>query len=454
MIHVLGTELRRSHARILAILLILGSLATLAVDSDAGRQWSRFVYDMTGNVFIQLPLALAGGAMLGRRERRTGAAELLGSTGRPRWQKITPTTAALALTVVVVQLLILAFGAARIGVAGGFVSLHGAVPVLADLTILVGAAWLGLAAGRAWASPVLPPVLAALGLVVQLAGDFSEDPASYSPSRLSSWDLTAQPPASFWEIATSQAVLGRLVLGLGLALGALLLLAGTNWLSRTLGIATVIAGLVLTMYVTPLPGTGKSYQVDAAAQELVCADGTPQVCVTAVNAYQLDDVTTAARRALTLLAKLPGAQDRAVEWRPGAQLDLNQGNAQFWGKTPTSEPGTVVFPLGGEYGPRSAADVTANILNGAGTMMNGCEPGDETALGAAGAWLMGTDTLPLSGGNLSSPGGDPGQIAAIVTDLRKLPEKEQIRRVTALRDAAAACASDHLLELLTEGRSV
>ncbi|MEU8660849.1 hypothetical protein AB0C31_29650, partial [Actinoplanes philippinensis] len=135
MIHVIGTELRRSNARVLAVLLLLGSLGTLAVSTDWGYQWWQFSYYLAANLFIQVPLALAAGAMLGRRERRTGAAELLAGTGRPRWQKTTPTAAALAITVVVVQLSTLAVGAARIGAAGGFLSFSGAVPALAGITI-------------------------------------------------------------------------------------------------------------------------------------------------------------------------------------------------------------------------------------------------------------------------------------------------------------------------------
>ncbi|MDT5040450.1 MAG: hypothetical protein QOE51_1435 [Actinoplanes sp.] len=446
MIHVIGTELRRSNARVLAILLLLGSLATLAVNTDWDHQWLQFSYYLASNLFLQVPLALAAGATLGRRERRTGAAELVTTSGRPQWHKTTPTAVALALTITTVQLLTLAVGAVRIGAAGGFLSFAGAVPALADITILIGAAWLGLAAGRVWVSPLLPPTLAAAALVAQfLLANLSGSAGTGETSGLENLSLLPQPPNAYWEAATTQVTLGRLELGLGLALGGWLLIAATHWRSRLAGIATLLAGMVLITS----GGPHARYQVDAAAQQLVCAHGTPQVCVTAVNAYQLDEVTTAARQALTLLAKLPGAPTRAVEWRADA---VSKGDpVKFWHSTPDNEPGTVMFTLGG-WGAPSAADVTASILNGAGTTMNGCKPGDTVALGAAGAWLMGTDQLPLRDAGISYPEEINNQIKATVTALRQLPEKEQVRRVTALRDAANACHNDHLPAILTDGK--
>ncbi|GIE83023.1 hypothetical protein Aph02nite_89730 [Actinoplanes philippinensis] len=448
MIRRIGTELRRSNARVLAILLLVGSLGTLAVSQDWGRQWWQFSYYLAANLFLQVPLALAAGAMLGRRERRTGAAELLASTGRPRWQKITPTAAALAITVVVVQLSTLAAGAARIGAAGGFLSLAGAAPALADVTILIGAAWTGLAAGRAWASPLLPPMLAGAALVAQVLASTSNDPLSGETSRWESLSLLPQPPNAYWESATAEAVLGRLGLGLGLALGGWLLVVGARWPSRLAGVGAVLAGLALITQLTPTGGPYARYRIDTAAQQLVCSDGTPQVCVTAVRAYELNEVTAAARRALTMLARLPGAPARAVEWR--ADRVGNGDPAQFWGPDPRTDPGTVMFALGG-WGAPSAADVTASILNGAGTTMNGCEPGDEVALGAAGAWLMGADGLPLRDGGSTYSDEVSARIGATVRALRQLPGPEQVRRVTALRDAAADCRNDDLLAILTDG---
>jgi hypothetical protein len=73
------------------------------------------------------------------------------------------------------------------------------------------------------------------------------------------------------------------------------------------------------------------------------------------------------------------------------------------------------------------------------------------ALGAAGAWLMGVDMLPLTDDQFSYDPGVRAKITATVRALRALPEPEQVRRVTALRDAANACRTDDLRGILTNG---
>jgi hypothetical protein len=342
-----------------------------------------------------------------------------------------------------------------IGARGGFLSAGGALPALVDVVVLIGAVWLGLAAGRAWSSPLLPPALAALTLVAQVAmGSTGED------SRLRNLTLTGDPSGFAWESFNAETLLGRLALGAGLLLGGLLLGFGASWLPRVAGVAALAAGMALTVVITPV-GLGAHYQVDDAAQRLVFADGTPQVCVSAVHASDLPELAPAGRRALTMLAKLPGAPTRAAEWRADAPSAFD--SAQFRGRTPKLEPGTVMFRLEPDdhmLGPGdlfslksvspTGAGLTANIVNGAGTTMNGCQLGDTVALGAAGAWLMGVDVLPLAEGRTSSyDAGIRAEIAATVGALHALPEQEQVRRVTALRDAANACRTDDLRSILT-----
>ena len=179
MIRVIRTELRRSNAIALAVLLLLtGGLFIAAMAGTWRGQWLLFSYFQACALFLMVPIALAGGAMLGRREKRTRATELIGSTGRPRWQQVTPSAVALAVAVTVVHLLMLGVGAAVIGASGGFLGVAGVLPALVDVVVLIGAVWLGLAAGRAWSSALLPPALAALFLVaqvgVEIAGQDSE----------------------------------------------------------------------------------------------------------------------------------------------------------------------------------------------------------------------------------------------------------------------------------------
>jgi hypothetical protein len=350
-----------------------------------------------------------------------------------------------------VHLLTLAIGATVIGAAGGLLHAAGVLPALVDLTVLVGAVWLGFAAARVRPTPALPAALAALVLVAQVAVE-----STAADSRLRSLTLNLPPPGNAWESFNPEALLGRLALGAGLLVGGLLLGAGASRLLRATGLAAVAAGMVLTVVLTPL-GPGGRYQVDAAAQRLVCADGTPQVCVTAVYAYALPTVTPAVRRALTLLAKLPDAPTRAVQWRADAPSTFDP--AQFRGTTAKTEPGTVLFRLDpgnpivgtGDLFRLKAMDpaaLTASIVDGAGTTMNGCQLGDRAALGAAGAWLMDVDVLPPTGERLPYDENVRAETAATVRALRALPAEEQVRRVTALRDAADVCRTTDLRAVL------
>jgi hypothetical protein len=378
----------------------------------------------------------------------------MGSTGRPRWQRFTPPAAALAIAVTAVPLTILGAGASVLGATGSFLDLGGVIAPVLNVLILIGSALLGFAAGRAWPVPMLPPAMAVLFLVAQL---FLLAIADHS--RLHSLAPNLTLPAFPWETFTTATLLGRLVLGAGVILGGLLLALGASWPSRVAGVAALLAGLTLSVYIMP-PGHTNQLRVDAAAQRLVCADGTPQVCVTAVHEYELAVVTPAARAALTLLAKLPGAPTRAIEWRADAVSTSDP--EQYLGATPKAEPGTVLFridrrspstSLGDmfDWGPTPSASLTAHMVNGAGTTMNGCRRGDPVALGAAGAWLMGVDVLPLDDRDFLYSEADRAEITATVRTLRAVGEREQLRRVTALRDAANSCRTDNLRGILTGG---
>lgn len=455
MIHVIRTELRRSNAIPLAVLLLVIDVLFLFTALRLwNRHWLVFSYEQAAGLFFLVPLALAGGAMLGRREKRTRATELMGSTGRPRWQQVTPPAVALSVAVAVVQLLILAAGAVVIGATGGFVSPGGVVPALVDVVVVVGAVCLGLAIGRAWSSALAPPALAALFVVGQVLVDRTAE-----DSKVHALTLNLVPPGFVWESFNAGALTGRLALGAGLLLGGLLLGLGASWIPRLAGVAALVAGIVFSAVVTPL-GLGGRYQVDAGAQRLVCADGTPQVCVTRAHAYELAAVTPAARAALARLAALPGAPTRAVEWRADAPSTFDP--AQYRGAAPKVEPGTILFRVGPSnpviaggdlfrLGSSPSAGLTANIVNGAGTTMNGCRLGDPVALGAAGAWLMDVEVLPLTDDEFRYDQGTRGEIAATVRALRSLPRPEQVRRVTALRDAANTCRTDNLRGILTGG---
>jgi len=429
MTRIAWIELRRSNARVVAVLIVaLTWIALLTGVSSWDRQWTRFANYHASAVFVLVPIVLAGGAMLGRRERRTRADELLGSTARPRWQRITPAAAAMGVAVVAAHLFVFATGGVLVARSTDYTSVMSMLVPLSDAVILLGAAWLGLAAGRAWTSPLLPPALAAAALLGQLGLTFLEAPGEMT--RLDNLILVPQPPIYDWETVTGRALLGHLALGIGLALAGFLLAAARRWPARVVAVPVAVAGIVAAAYI---PGAGQAgrYAVDHDAQRLVCRGA---VCVTAVHDRQLPTVVPEATRALTLLAKLPGAPTRAVEQRAATVYIPGEADPASL----ADGPKTIEFTLDQETG-QPGPHLVEDLVWGAGATRPACEHSEDVAFAAAGAWLLGTDTITTDN---SIPGGPfDNQVRATVQQLRRAPAAEQARRVTAVRDAAATCTT-------------
>jgi len=436
MMRIAWIELRRSNARVVAFLIVALTLVALLVDVGYWNlQWTRFANYHASAVFVLVPIAAAGGAMLGRRERRTRAGELLGSTARPRWQRVAPAVAAMGLAVAAAHLFVFAAGGVLVARSTDYLSLASMLVPVADSVILVGGAWLGYAAGRAWPSALVPPALAAATLLGQLALSFLEPPGE--PTRLDNIILVPQPPSYDWEVVTGRALLGHLALGAGLALAGFLLAAARRWPARLVAVPLVIAAFVVAAY---LPGVGQAgrYGIDRDAQRLVCQG---PVCVTAVHRGSLTAVVPEAERGLALLAKLPGAPTRAVEWRATEVYE-------FGGADPAGmpvPPGTVLFTFDQESG-RPSEHLVEDMVWGAGVPLHACKHPDDTALAAAGAWLLGRDQITTDG--LAPESMLSANVSDVLRTLRGAPAAEQIRRVAAVRDAALACRTD-LTPILT-----
>lgn len=445
MIRQVRVELRRSNAPALTVLLLaVGALGTASMHSFWQGQWLRLGYVHASDTFLLMPLALAGGAVLGRRDRRTRADELLHSTGRPRWQRALPAMTALGVAAAAAHLLVVAASAAVVAAGGAYLGVRGLAGPLIDVLVIVGAAWVGMAVGRLWSSPLLPPLLAAAGLVAQ---EGTAMLGGTGGSRLTNASLMISwPPDTPWETLSDRLLLSRLALGVGLVLAGLLLAAGRSWPSRAGAAASLAAG-VAGLLLIGVPGPVGIWQLDPAALRYVCADGTPQVCVTAVNAHLLPQITPEARRGLRALAKLPDAPTRAVELR----LDTIGSNDSDQWHRPKPAPGTVQFLLEVDPDTGRAADVAERIALGGGTTWYGCgHGGDDIAPAIAAAWLLNTETVRLwdSWNGYRYADAHQEEIRAGVRQLHALPAPEQLRRVTALRDAAARCEPD-LMPALT-----
>ncbi|MBM2619651.1 hypothetical protein JIG36_29325 [Actinoplanes sp. LDG1-06] len=442
---MLRIELRRSNALTLILLLFAAGAAGLLLSgNDWSSTWIRFVYLHGSSVFLLLPLALAGGAVLGRREKRTRADELIASTGRPKTQRLLPGLLALGIAVVFAHLVVFVVAGVLPALNGSYVGLISLLWPVSGMVVLVGGVWLGLAAGRAWSSPLVPPLLAVVAVAAQVGLAEAGGPGGSSPLR--NLSLLGQPPSYDWETVSPKTLLGWTVLGLGLAGAGFLLSTGRSWLPRVAAVAVLGVAVAVAVVV---PGTSQAdhFRIDAGAQKLVCADGSPQVCVTAVHAYVLDDAAPQVREALQLLAKLPGAPTRAVEWRAS---EVYEPGKSMWmdGGTTKPEPGTLSFDLVLDDNRISEA-LVENIVAGAGTSWVGCQNGrDLVSAHVAGAWLMGTDKLDGVADALGHYPELDQEISQVLTTLRAAPEAEQVRRVAAMRDAALTCGGD-LVGILT-----
>ena len=121
---ILRIELRRSTAVWAALLLAATGGFMLRALNPPYDTWMQVVTIQRDMMQLTWPLALAAGAWQAGRERRSRVDELVGTTPRPRWRRVQPIAAAMALAAAVGYLLMLAGGAINIQDVGGYFSLR------------------------------------------------------------------------------------------------------------------------------------------------------------------------------------------------------------------------------------------------------------------------------------------------------------------------------------------
>jgi hypothetical protein len=431
---VVGLQLRHSSAAVVAVLSFgIGTALLLTFPQGFAGRWLQLAVALRLLLIILFPIALAGGAALGRREARAGLTELLASTPRPQWQRTLATAAALAVALVAAYGLIFLAGLAWVLPASGYFPLAAlGVAAVGALAVIAGG-WLGLAAGRAVPRSVTAPILAVLGIVV----------ADMAPAWVTAAGNRPQPAAvlltpvysgtldDFQTVAARVSVVQALWLA---ALAATGLLLGTAR-RRTVAPALLpaVVGAAVAVPLLPAGGFASAAAFDPRAVELVCDDRGPQVCVTRVHAALLPDIAGPVRAALaTLGERLPGAPTRAVETR-----------TPLYGPGPAEPPhpaDTLVFAAP-SIGPTGRADLRDGsfpaLLLGA-AWEQGCDPAPAEAFAGrtvAAAWLTGI-----------APAQEPA--ASAYRGLLSRSSEEQRRVVVEARTAALACRSDAFAELV------
>lgn len=431
---IMGIELRRSAAlgaALITVVVGVGALYTATGRWSSG--WMALALAIREYLLLLWPLALAAGAWQGRREHRAKVGELFATTARPRAGRMLPVLGTLGLTLVIAYLLVTAAGIAWIITTASYLPLlHFVVVTAVGALSLVAAAWLGLGIGRLLPALVTAPALAVGGMLLVFfvtIGPSDRVAAAVSPAHGSS-------PFHDYQTIDNR-VSGALAISMiALAVTGLLLFVADGWRVRAMAVLPVLLGFVVAMTVLPHDRDVLNWPVDPVAQELVCTDDTPTVCVSRVHAKVLDAVTPLGREGLTALAKLPDAPTVVHEDTRTIGYD------QTW---PAARDGVVTIEVRIDDRGRLAhpAAVVPEIVRRLGVPYDGkCDQGDEVVERAAAYWLLGreprSDVGVVPGMIEEDPGTNP-EAVSLWRGLRDLPEAEALARVTAVRDALRAC---------------
>ncbi|MDG6105866.1 hypothetical protein Daura_18360 [Dactylosporangium aurantiacum] len=431
---VAAVELRRSAAP------WIGALAAAlgwALAGDPERWdglWMAAVLVHHGNLTLLWPVALAAGAWQGRRDRAAGMTELLRSTPRPAARRAAPLAAVVAACLAAGYGLGLLDGLARAVLHASYRPPGWYWPVLTGALGLAASGLLGLGLGRLLPSRLTAPLLAAGALAVLVAPQLAWPDSGARALLLIPGHLGGTDEYSTVD--------GRTVAGQALwfaalaAAGAALLAAGRRRLVAPLA---VLLGAAAALPV--LPPADRAAPRDPHAAELVCAEGTPRVCVTRLYEPLLPRLTGPARRALRVLARLPDPPTAVVQETARYGTPVAQRRDTVHLSLTVYADGTIATGSG---------SIEDDILEGAGTWKCGAADADtatwtriDAARVAAGRWLRGAGTAPQE---LWVQ--DRDLVDRALATLRALPADAQLARVARLRDAALDCRPD-LHEVLT-----
>jgi hypothetical protein len=299
----LQIELLRGAAPVtVAGVLVGGGVTLLSLAGDwagwAGR-WMPFAASVRMSLFVIGAITVACAAWQGGLEHRRRLGDQLDSTARPRWQPVLLSWAAVTLGATVALLVLVLAGAALVAPVASYAGggwwwvLAVSVPGMAALSAL------GFAAGRLVPSRLTAPVVG-IGTYLLMVGAI--DTAGLNVRWLA--PVLSQYDAPGYLLSDALSAKQTLWFG-GLAAAALVLVAARRrWLAVIPAAVAVAAGFALVS--DPV----ESWRPDPAAAEPVCADGAPHVCVSRLNAFVLDEVTTAVQPVLARWDGVPGPQPR------------------------------------------------------------------------------------------------------------------------------------------------
>ncbi|MFJ7989219.1 hypothetical protein [Streptomyces sp. NPDC096351] len=299
------------------------------------------------------PLALAAGCWQGGRDRRRGTLDLWESAARPPLRRLFVAVAPSALWPAAGVLL-----ADAVCLVATWPYAAGGRPFLellaADAVAVATLGALGHVVGRAVRWRLTAPLLGIVGYVALGVGAYGQGSARWLGPAAEHQFLWDRPVWWFGPVSMAWTA--------GLALSALLA-AGLRPARRRLlalvplAVAVAAAGLILR-----LPPDEGPWRPDPALARPLCDDGVPQVCLTAVDARLLPEVSAALAPLNARLKGIPGAP---VRW------------------------------VGGPFGPPRPGDV--ELPNAAADAVRGRLPRPDLYLNAAVSWLLSDTCRPGDG---------------------------------------------------------
>ena len=426
---ILGMELRRSSAWVTGLLVAalgIAGLLSLAASREGGiwdAQWTALATFQRIMLILLWPLTLGAGAWQARRDRRSNAEELLGTTARPAWRRVLPTAVAMALCLVVSYVLIFAVGAIKVAGDTDYFPANWLPVALVGALSLVAAGWLGMGIGRMVPSVYTPPVLVVLGFLLLLAPvQLSKGSAPGAGALLSPGFASKVDEFSMVAPAVD---LGQFFWFAGLALGGLVLVLFARRLVSVAALVPAVLALVIAVPIFDAAPAGGVEADPGAVAEVCTHDSGPTVCVTAAHSRSLAALVGPAREALSLLSTLPN--------RPGSVHEVASSRSG-------PQPAGQVWFSSDNYAPGQGWDTTDNaelvvkLLAGAGTRP--CDPVNYQVRAIAAAWLDGTYPAP---GLSVQDSAETAKRDAMWQALTALPRAQQVQRIAAVRQAGLTC---------------
>jgi hypothetical protein len=450
---ILRIELRRSTALLGALLVATVGVFVLYTSNSRYLSWMELVVTQRDIMQLMWPLGLGLGAWQALRERRSRIDELVASTARPRWLRVPPILAAMALAVLAGYLVMLAGAGGHVRYPDSYFPV-GAAPIIAIGALsLVAAVWLGLALGSLLPSPLTPPLLVVAGFAGLAILPPTLLPQEGRPGTALLLPILQTPRNGAVELMTLslRASLSQALWLAVLAAAGVTLFAAARRPTRAAAVLPVVLGAAIAVPAMPRH-LAQAWVPDRNAVAIVCSGTAPTLCVPRVHAHFLDELRAPAHDAVTILAeKLPPAPTRVVLYT------VEKSGPPAGPRPADTLMASPSWEDSGQLASRRQLDY--DLLVGAGTWP--CPPAtgkrnDQVryelryiaARYAVARWLIG-DTGRAS---IPSDMKDGDAVVALVEQvsdvLRALPPDEQRARVTAYRTAELGCTGRDRLDIL------